>query len=132
MMARAKKILIVDDDESFVDSNRELLEAYGYEVHTAYDGESGLSKARQVRPDLMILDVMMAHDTEGFEIARKIQKEPELTQMKLLLVSGITREMKLPFKLTPDSTWLPVNRVLEKPIDPARLIREIGKMLQGA
>jgi len=131
-MASAKKILIVDDDESFVDSNRELLEAYGYEVHTAYDGESGLSKAKQVRPDLMILDVMMAHDTEGFEIARKIQKESELAQMKLLLVSGITREMKLPFKLTPDSTWLPVNRVLEKPIDPARLIREIGKMLQGA
>jgi CheY-like chemotaxis protein len=129
-MESVKKILIVDDDVSFVDSNRELLEAYGYEVHSAFDGESGLRKARQVRPDLMILDVMMAYDTEGFEIARRIQKEPELAQMKLILVSGITREMKLPFKLTPDSTWLPVNRVLEKPIDPARLMREIDKMLK--
>jgi CheY-like chemotaxis protein len=128
-MDEPKKILIVDDDKSFVASNRELLEAYGYEVHAAYDGEAGLKKARQIHPDLMILDVMMAHDTEGFEIARKIRKEPDLAQMKLLLVSGITREMKLSFKLTPDSTWLPVNRVLEKPIDPARLMREIDKIL---
>jgi len=128
-MNKNKKILIVDDDESFVESNKDLLEAYGYEVIVAYDGISGFETAKREKPDLIILDVMMTHSTEGFEIARKIQEVSDLKNMKVLLVSGISKEMNLPFKLEPDSTWLPVDRVLEKPIDPARIIKEIEKTL---
>jgi len=129
-MSKTKKILLVDDDEAFVESNKDLLEAYGYEVFTAYDGMSGFEIALREHPDLMILDVMMTHDTEGFEIARKIQGSTELKAMKVILVSGITKTMNLPFKLEPDSTWLPVNRVLEKPIDPPRIIKEIERALK--
>lgn len=128
-MAEPKKILIVDDDASFAESNKDLLEAYGYEVHTAPDGRSGLELARQIRPDIMILDVMMTTDTEGFEVARKIPDSPELQHMGVLLVTGITRELKLARPLKPDQTWLPVDRVLEKPIDPARLISEVERVL---
>jgi len=70
-MGGAKRILIVDDDESFAESNRDLLEAYGCEVVTAKNGTDGLALAKQIRPDLMILDVMMTTETEGFEVARK-------------------------------------------------------------
>ena len=128
-MAEPKKILVVDDDEDFVESTRDLLEAYGYEVRTAYDGMSGFETAKREHPDLMILDVMMAHATEGFEIARKIQEVPELQRMKVLLVSGVTKVMRLSFTLEPDSDWLPVDRVFEKPIDPERFIAEIEKVL---
>ena len=131
-MDDTKKRLIVDNDEEFVGSNKELLEAYGYEVLVAYDGAGGLTMAKAVVPDLMILDVMMSHDTEGIEIARQLATEPKLAQMKVLLVSGIARQMDLPHKLEADSNWLPVHRILEKPVEPKALVSVIGKLLEDS
>ena len=130
-MAEHKKILIIDDDKSFVESNKDLLEAYGYTVFTAFNGESGFVAAKKMHPDLIILDVMMTYDTEGFDVARKIKADTELgAKVKVLLVSGITKAMKLESKFSLDKAWLPVDRVLEKPIDPARLMEEIQNTLE--
>jgi two-component system, OmpR family, alkaline phosphatase synthesis response regulator PhoP len=129
-MANAKKrILIVDDDVDFVESNKDLLEANGYQVLAAHDGESGLALAKKEKPDLMILDVMMATDTEGFEVSRKIPQTPELRKMPILLCTGIRHEKHLPFSFEPDESWLPVDAVLEKPIDPAKLLAEIKRRI---
>jgi two-component system, OmpR family, alkaline phosphatase synthesis response regulator PhoP len=129
-MANQKhKILIVDDDIDYVESNKELLEANGYEVLTAYNGKAGLELAKKEKPDLMILDVMMATSTEGFEVARKIPSSQELQSMQILLVTGVRLEMDLPFKIEPDDTWLPVDKVFEKPIDPQLLLDEIQKRI---
>jgi len=128
-MPAKKRILIVDDDRDFVESNKDLLEANGYDVIAAHDGESGLALAKKAKPDLMILDVMMATNTEGFEVSRKIPETPELKNMPVLMVTGIRREMKLPFAFEPDETWLPVSSLFEKPIEPAVLLEEIKKRL---
>lgn len=124
-----KRILIVDDDPDFAESNKQLLEANGYEVLYAPDGTRGLEMAKKEKPDLMILDVMMATNTEGFEVSRKIPETPELRKMPILLVTGIRREMNLPFGFEPDETWLPVSSVFEKPIDPEKLLGEIKKRI---
>jgi DNA-binding response OmpR family regulator len=130
-MKRIKKVLIVDDDASFAESNRDLLQAHGYEVYLAKDGAAGLEMAKKIKPDLMILDVMMATDTEGFEVARKI---PELSGLKnnmgVLLVTGITNVLGLPRSIKPDDTWLPVDRIIDKPIVPDRLISEVKRVLR--
>ena len=128
-MPAKKRILIVDDDRDFVESNKDLLEANGYDVIAAHDGEIGLALAKKAKPDLMILDVMMATNTEGFEVSRKIPETPELKNMPVLMVTGIRREMKLPFAFEPDETWLPVSSLFEKPIEPAVLLEEIKKRL---
>lgn len=125
----SRVILVIDDDRDFVASNKELLEAFGYQVECAYDGTSGLTKAKEIRPDLVVLDVMMAYDTEGFQVAREIRACPELANTKVMLVSGIVSEKELPSPLEPDPAWLPVERILDKPIDPDRLIREIERIL---
>lgn len=124
-----KKILLVDDDADFVESNKDLLEAQGYEVVSAADGESGLQLALKERPDLMLLDVMMAHDTEGFEISRKIPENPELKDMKVILVTGVRKEKDLTYSFEPDETWLPVDKILEKPVPPEKLLEEIKREL---
>ncbi len=124
-----KRILIVDDDVEYVESNKELLEASGYEVLTAGNGSEGLAMAKAHKPDLMILDVMMATNTEGFEVARKIPHSPELKSMHILLVTGIRKDMKLPVSFHPDETWLPVDKVFEKPINPQDLLDEIKKRI---
>jgi CheY-like chemotaxis protein len=129
-MEAKKRILVVDDDVDFVQSTQDLLEAYGYEVSSAHSGVAGLQKAIAERPDLMILDVMMATNTEGFEVARKIPETPELRGLPVLMVTGVRREMCLGFKFAPDATWLPVDRLLEKPVDPARLVATIRSLLK--
>lgn len=129
-MQQSYKILVVDDDIEFVESNRDLLEAHGYDVIVAHDGRSGFDLACRERPNLMILDVVMASATEGFEIARMVRAESSLSAMRVLLVTGVSKAMDLPFRLEPNDTWLPVNRVLEKPIQPRQLLTEIEKALQ--
>jgi len=129
-MGGKAKVLIVDDDPDFVGSTAALLEAVGYEVISAPDGASGLALAKRERPDLMVLDVMMATQTEGFEIARKVPESPELRGMPVLLVTGIRKALHLGFGFSPDETWLPVERVMEKPIDPARFLSTVEDLLK--
>ena len=124
------KVLIVDDDAAFVESIRDLLEAFGYEVDSAPGGAEGVVRAREFRPAVMILDVMMGTETEGFETARAVREIPELQGMGVVLVTGVTATLKLPRGLVPDATWLPVDRILEKPIDPERLIKEIQRVVE--
>ena len=90
-----KKILLVDDDREFIESNRQLLADEDYEVYTAFDGASGIEKAKAVRPDLLLLDVMMAHATEGFDISREIPRIPNLERTPVILLTGIRQKMHL-------------------------------------
>jgi CheY-like chemotaxis protein/predicted transcriptional regulator len=129
-MSSKSTILLVDDDVEFVRSTTDLLEAHGYTVISCNDGAKGLDRARTQRPDLMVLDVMMASKTEGFEVARRIPSMPELRCMPVLLVTGIRKEMALGFRLEPDETWLPVSRIMEKPVDPATFVAAVGELLR--
>jgi CheY-like chemotaxis protein len=129
-MSAADKVLVVDDDGSFIESIRDLLEAYGYTVYSAQDGAEGIEIARQQKPDIMILDVMMRTETEGLDVARQIREIPELAGMGVVLVTGVTKALHLPRDLAPDEHWLPVDRVLEKPVSPDRLIKELQRVLQ--
>lgn len=68
----------------------------------------------------------MTTQTEGYDLAKQIAEQPEFSQMKVLLVTGLSR---LPDGCSPQETWLPVERVLSKPIEPAQLLSEIEKVL---
>jgi CheY-like chemotaxis protein len=129
-MGGAHKVLVVDDDVTFIESIRDLLEAYGYVVLSAQDGAAGIEIARSEKPDVMILDVMMRTETEGLDVARRVRDLPELAGMGVVLVTGVTKALHLPRDLAPDEHWLPVDRVLEKPVSPDMLIRELERVLQ--
>jgi CheY-like chemotaxis protein len=129
LMAMSKKVLLIDDDVDLVAANTAVLEAEGYTVVSANDGAAGIDMAKAEKPDLVILDVMMAHDTEGFEVSRKMRDLPELRKTPIILLTGIKQAMSLPFRFEPDQDWLPVKVILEKPVQPARLIAEVSKYL---
>lgn len=120
-------VLLVDDDVEFAASNRELLEGCGYSVVTAADGAAGIKAAREKKPDLIILDVMMKTETEGFDVSRALNEDPELKGVPVIILTGIRKAMKLPFRFEPDKDWLPVKAVLEKPVQPSRLLEEVAK-----
>ena len=68
------RILIIDDEEDLVHLLKDSLEGKGHQVFTAYDGETGVKKARAQQPDLIILDIMMS-GMDGYEVCRKIRDE---------------------------------------------------------
>ena len=125
-----KKVLLVDDDADFVKMNGVTLEANGYEVISACNGAECLEKARAERPDLIILDVMMTTDSEGFGVARKLRKECEATKdIPIIMLTSV--HQRYPFDFGPDETWLPVQTFLDKPVPPDRLLREVRAHLEA-
>jgi CheY-like chemotaxis protein len=123
-------ILVVDDDADFQEAQVTLLQAKGYTVISAPDGEQGYQKAKSQKPDLMLLDVMMTHDSEGFDLARKLKEDPATRDIPVIMITGIRKAKKLPFSFEPDEDWLPVKAVLEKPVHPDVLLKHIAEALK--
>ena len=123
----AHRVLIIDDDPEFVEATSTLLDAQGYEVVSAPNGKVGIAKAQAERPDIILLDVMMTRDTEGFEVARELNKDQQLKNIPVIIVSGIKKEMNLPFGFESDDAWLPVKGVLEKPVKPNVLLKTVAE-----
>jgi CheY-like chemotaxis protein len=128
------KVLLVDDDVDFVEVNRSALENAGFDVAAAYDGDEGMKEALQHHPDLIVLDVMMRTPDEGFELARRLRKEPRVEKTPLLMLTAINeinraRGMFSLSDLDRDETWLPIDRFLEKPIAAESLVSIAREMI---
>ncbi|MHC4551189.1 MAG: response regulator [Planctomycetota bacterium] len=125
----AKKVLVIDDDNDFVESILNLLEARGFSVASASDGKEGVEKAKTEKPDLILLDVMMTTKDEGFNVARQLQEIDDVKGTPVIMVTGVRKEMSLPFGFEPDQTWLPVKQILEKPVKPETLLNAVSEVL---
>jgi len=126
----AKKVLMIDDDPEFVEAISNLLDAKGYDVHTASNGKDGVAMAKAEDPDLILLDVMMTTKNEGFNVARELHDDAKLKDTPIIIMTGIRREMNLPFGFEPDEAWLPVKRVLEKPVKPEVLLSAVSENIR--
>ena len=120
-----KKVLVIDDDGEFVDAMTNVLDAKGYAVDSAPNGKEGIAKAKKNKPNIILLDVMMTTKSEGFDIARELHQDKELKDVPIVMITGVRKEMSLPFGFEPDDTWLPVKNILEKPVRPDVLLRTV-------
>ena len=120
-----KKVLVIDDDSEFVDAMTNVLDAKGYEVDSAPNGKDGIAKAKTNKPNIILLDVMMTTKSEGFDIARELHQDKMLKDVPIVMITGVRKEMSLPFGFEPDDTWLPVKNILEKPVRPDVLLRTV-------
>ena len=84
-----KKILIVDDEQDIVESLKFVLENYDYTCYCAYNGEDGLKLAREIKPDLIILDVMMPR-INGYKISRLLKFDKKYKDIPILMKQGQT------------------------------------------
>jgi CheY-like chemotaxis protein len=125
-------VLIVDDDVELLEGLRALFEGQGYAVSTAVNGTEGLQRARDDAPDAVLLDVMMANDSEGFEVARTLHEDPRTARIPVILLTGVRKAKSLPFSFEPDEDWLPVVAVLEKPVRPELLLEKVGDVIKAA
>ena len=83
-MERRPKILLIDDDVDFVEATKTVLEKEPYEIMVAYDGDEGVKKAREEKPDLILLDVIMPVE-DGFTAAEHLKKDAALGQIPVVI-----------------------------------------------
>jgi CheY-like chemotaxis protein len=130
-----KRILLVDDDADQRLSIRLPLEAAGYTVFEAANFEQGLSAVKQVKPDLIVLDVMMDTTTAGFQFALSLHSpDPDsdfkdFKQTPIIMLTAIHSTTSLRF--SPDEDYLPVQSFLEKPVDSKVLLAAVRNHLSN-
>jgi len=90
----AKKILIVEDEEIMYSLLERKLRAEGYDVIVAKDGEEGLLKMHEEKPDLILLDIIMPKKG-GFEVMEEMQKEKELRDIPVIVISNSGQPVEL-------------------------------------
>jgi two-component system, sensor histidine kinase and response regulator len=113
------RILVVDDEPRNVELLQDLLEVHGYTVGTAVDGERAIAAARECRPDVILLDVMMPR-LNGFEVCRTLKAEPATAMIPVLLVTSLdARDDRLA------GMAAGANDFITKPIDSADLLLRV-------
>ncbi len=131
MTKEKKLILIADDDVQMVYSIKNLLESEGFKVIFTYRSDKVVELAAEYAPDLIILDVMFAGAgvPDGIELSRRIKENSDISDIPVVILSGVKKVMDFSEELQPDEDWMPVKAFLEKPIKPNVLLGEIKKYL---
>ena len=127
--SRVSKILIVDDDQPFVRAVGYVLKAHGYAVVSAASRDEGLRLARQERPDLVLLDIMLESATDGLLFCHEVRRDPLIKHTPIIAVSAFGGRTGIPFLTRDESDLLPVDGFLEKPVDPKEIIAHIERLV---
>lgn len=118
-MSEKKRILIVDDEEDLVTLLQVRLEANGFEVLTANNGQVGLDKAREEKPDLILLDVMMPI-LDGYQVCRFLKFDEDLKDIPIIILTA--RAQDADKKIGKD---VGANAYMAKPFDFPTLLEKI-------
>ena len=91
-MPKGTKILMVDDDKMLIDMYKERLELAGYAVEISRDGEEGLAKVHQTKPDVVLLDIMMPK-VNGYEALASLKSDPSTKDIPVIILSALMRDV---------------------------------------
>lgn len=125
-MADEKKhvILCIEDEQEMIDLIRIILEKRGFRVQGALGGEEGLKMAKEQKPDLILLDLMMP-EIDGWEVYRQLKNDEELKNVPVIVVTaksqGIDKVLGLYIAKVDD--------YITKPFGPNELVESINKVL---
>ncbi len=116
------KVLVVDDDEVIRQLIAVNLNLEGFEVETATDGQDCLDRVRDIKPDVITLDVMMPH-LDGWSTAEKLRTEADTSHIRVVLVTARAQDDDRRRGL-----GIGVDAYLTKPFDPAELIEVVREL----
>ncbi len=120
----AKKILLVEDEEIMIDLLQRKLTQEGYEISVARDGEEGLKIMKKIKPDLILLDIIMPK-MGGLEVMEEMAKDKELKKIPVIVISNsgqpveLDRAQKLGAK-----DWL-----IKTEFDPQEVVNKVKKQI---
>ncbi len=118
-----KKILIVDDEQNIVISVDFLMRREGFEVTVARDGEEGLAKIRNERPDLVLLDVMMPK-LNGFDVCKAVREDHDLDKVRIVMLTAKGRDAEIA-----KGAALGADAYIPKPFSTSALVARVKSLL---
>jgi len=119
------KILIADDEPNILISLEYLMKREGFEVHVARDGQEALSALQQLRPRLVLLDVMMPHKT-GFEVCQALRADEVLKDTLVLMLTAKGRETDVAKGLA-----MGADAYMTKPFATKDLVQKVRELLES-
>lgn len=120
-----KTVLIVEDHADVRALIRATLEIGDFEIHEAPDGRRGLAQAQRLRPDIVLLDVMMPGGIDGLQVCREIRADPALRPAKVVMLTA--RYQAQDRKAAADAG---ADHYIAKPFDPAHLLDTVSWLLR--
>lgn len=115
-------VLVVDDDNEIVESMRYALESSGLEVSVARDGNQGLALAEKLKPDVLILDMMMPKRS-GFLVLEQLRRDIDI---RVIMITGNEGNRHQQY-----AELLGVDDYIRKPFPMERLIESVQKLIRG-
>lgn len=128
-MSQPAKILIVDDDSDFVDATRIILENKDYKVEAAYNRSDAMEKIKKIKPDLILLDIMMDRLDDGFTICYKLKHDSNLKNIPVFAISSITERTGFKFSPKTDGEFFEADDYAVKPIEADELLQRVEALL---
>ncbi len=129
MKNRSLKIVIVDDNTDYLFTMKTFLSRNGYEVATAPNGKKGVELILEVKPDLIMLDVMMETTFSGFEVCRQVRNNAVLKDIPIIAITGMEDEIGIKFDRDKDSEYFTPDATFDKPVDKEALLKTIKDLL---
>lgn len=146
----AKQVLVIDDDQNTVKFLSAVLDEHGYDAVCAYDGNEGLQKVEQDKPDLIVLDVMMPKKS-GFVLFKQLKRDGQYKDIPILMLTGVAgvldeleshkdetferpydslREaLKKTIQEMREEGLIKPEMFLDKPVDPDAFIAKVEKLI---
>lgn len=118
-----KRILIIDDEQDLVEMLKLRLESVGYEILDAYDGKTGLDKAKEEKPDLILLDLMLPK-MDGYQLCRILKFDEEYKRIPIIMLTARAQEKDKDQGMTCGA-----DEYVAKPFEPNELVTVIQKYL---
>src|SRR5579859_5448852 len=118
------RILIVDDERDFVELVQFRLAALGCEFIVANDGIQALSQARQFKPDLILLDILLP-DLDGLSVCEILRRQPSTKKIPIIIMSALSGD------ITKRTTSMQAEDFFTKPLDLNRLEKRIVELLSA-
>lgn len=124
-----KTILVVDDDIDIQVQMKAILDAQNFNPIIT----GGILQAREMLKeqsvDLILLDVMMRKDSDGFNFAQELKGDDRYKNIPIIMVTSVNQKMPFEFGTDSDGDFLPVEKFMEKPVDPEALVNAINELV---
>jgi DNA-binding response OmpR family regulator len=131
---KGKKILVIDDDQDFIDSVSTILKSAMYDVVTAPDPKQGKDKVLAEKPDLILLDIMMDSLFDGFSLCHAIKTHKDFKEVQdtpVIFVSAVRELTGSRFQFDgKDQGMAGPDDYIDKPVKPDDLLSRIAKLLE--
>ncbi len=128
-MEKQAKILLIDDDPDFVQATRMVLESKPYQVVVAFDGDEGLAKAKEEKPDLILLDIIMPR-MDGFKVCEMLKSDPELSAIPVIMITSFSERVGETSLAMSQGLALEAEDFVDKPVAPAELLIRVERQLR--